>query len=111
MAQPPQSARPVPSSEPPLPQLAPQSASATPPPPPAPTPAAGGSPVGVTAALQNTPSVAADNDVIESEWIAKAKQVVAETHDDPYKQVQQMNLLKADYMQKRYNKIVKLPGS
>ena len=57
------------------------------------------------------PVEAADTDVIEVEWVERAKHVVAETHDDPYQQVMQLNQLKAEYMQKRYNKTVKLPDA
>ena len=54
------------------------------------------------------PSTAEDNDLIEKEWVAKAKQIVASTATDPYIQSQQVSQLKADYMSKRYNKTVKL---
>lgn len=53
-------------------------------------------------------SVADDKDVIEPEWVHKAKAIVTTTSDDPYKQSEDLTVLKADYMQKRYNKIVKL---
>jgi len=56
------------------------------------------------AALQ----VADDKDVIEPEWVHKAKAIVNSSRDDPYKQSEELTILKADYMQKRYNKIVKL---
>lgn len=52
--------------------------------------------------------VADDKDVIEPEWVQKAKAIVSSTSDDPYKQSEDLTVLKADYMQKRYNKIVKL---
>jgi hypothetical protein len=52
--------------------------------------------------------VADDKDVIEPEWVHKAKSIVRSTIDDPYKQSEDLTVLKADYMQKRYNKIVKL---
>ena len=52
--------------------------------------------------------VADDKDVIEPEWVHKAKAIVNSTIDDPYKQSEDLTVLKADYMQKRYNKIVKL---
>jgi hypothetical protein len=54
---------------------------------------------------------AADSDVIESEWVFRAKQVVATTKFDPFRQAQEMNKLKAEYMKKRYNKDIKLPGA
>jgi len=108
MAQQPQSvtpppmpgAIPVPAIEPPLPRLAPTLPDRAP-----------------TAVVQDkdrsatVPTEAADSDVIEVEWVEKAKHIVAETHDDPYQQVRQLNLLKAEYMQKRYNKTVKLPDA
>lgn len=49
-----------------------------------------------------------DKDVIEPEWINKAKAIVSSTRDDPYKQSEELTVFKADYMQKRYNKTVKL---
>lgn len=57
-----------------------------------------------------TPSfqVADDKDVIEPEWVHKAKAIVRTTTDDPYKQSEELTVFKADYMQKRYNKTVKL---
>ena len=56
-----------------------------------------------------TPLEAADAEVIEPEWVNKAKKIVAETHQNPHLQVRQMNILKADYMKKRYNKDIKFP--
>jgi hypothetical protein len=55
-----------------------------------------------------TPQVIDDGDVIEKEWVSKAKQIVARNRNDPYKQSQELMVLRADYMQKRYNKAVKL---
>ncbi|HET6924586.1 MAG TPA: hypothetical protein VFH39_02040 [Candidatus Saccharimonadales bacterium] len=59
-------------------------------------------------AVTGTPSVAADNDLIEKEGVLKAKQIVNATRQDPYQQNRQLAAIKADYMQKRYNKTVKL---
>lgn len=61
------------------------------------------------APLSDTPAVAADDDVIEKEWVEKAKKVIAETKHDPFLQERAVSLLQADYIQKRYGKIVKLP--
>ena len=55
-----------------------------------------------------TPAVADDNDLIEKEWVNKAKQIVANTRDDPYQQSKELTVFKADYMKKRYNKTLKL---
>lgn len=50
---------------------------------------------------------AADGDRIEKQWVDKAKAIVAETKDDPYRQKNEMSKVKADYIGKRYNKIIK----
>lgn len=120
MAQPPQSVSPAaqppagqaggiampvpPTSEPPLPMQG----AAPGPGPVADAPQTVGTPAPVQSTSQ-TPQEAADSDVIEPAWIDKVKQVIAETRDDPYKQVRRINELKADYMQKRYNKTINLP--
>jgi hypothetical protein len=52
-------------------------------------------------------AVAADSDHIEREWIDKVKDVVARTHEDPHLQKEQMSRVKAEYIQKRFNKQVK----
>ncbi|MGC1176661.1 MAG: hypothetical protein WA843_01205 [Candidatus Saccharimonadales bacterium] len=49
-----------------------------------------------------------DTDLIEKEWVHKAKQIVERTRDDPYQQSEQLTGVKADYMKKRYNKTIKL---
>lgn len=50
---------------------------------------------------------AADKDLIEKEWVDKAKQLVAETRSDPFKQKNEMSKIKADYIGKRYKKNIK----
>lgn len=55
-----------------------------------------------------SPDIAADNDMIEKSWIDKAKEIITTTRDDPYQQSRQLAALKADYLQKRYNKSIKL---
>lgn len=57
---------------------------------------------------KDTPHTAGDDDVIEKEWVEKAKQIVAETRHDPYLQEQEVSRLQADYLKKRYGKEVKL---
>jgi Txe/YoeB family toxin of Txe-Axe toxin-antitoxin module len=54
------------------------------------------------------PAMADDGDLIEKEWVLKVKQVVRATAHDPYEQNLQFTKLKADYMQKRYGKSIKL---
>ena len=58
-----------------------------------------------------TPVVADDSDLIEKEWVEKAKAIVAGTRDDPYTQSREVSRFKADYIKKRYNKDIKLPES
>jgi len=55
-----------------------------------------------------TPLVADDVDVIEKEWVDKAKKIVGSTREDPHSQEQQVSKLQADYLMKRYNKQIKL---
>jgi hypothetical protein len=55
------------------------------------------------------PASAADEDLIEREWVDKAKKVIADTKHDPYLQEQEVSKLQADYLKKRYGKIVNLP--
>lgn len=55
-----------------------------------------------------TPPIAEDADLIEKEWVEKAKQIVQRTRQDPHQQNKEMNVMKADYLKKRYNKDIKL---
>ena len=50
------------------------------------------------------PVLAADDDLIEKEWVDKAKKIITETKDDPYRREQEVNRLQADYLKKRYGK-------
>ena len=60
-----------------------------------------------TADDQASDLAADDGDLIEKEWVNKAKAIVERTREDPYKQSEELTLLKADYLQKRYNKTLK----
>ena len=51
---------------------------------------------------------AADVDLIEKEWVQKAKAIVAATQGDPFLQNKEINKIKADYIKKRYNKDIKV---
>jgi hypothetical protein len=55
-----------------------------------------------------TPPVIDDGDLIEKEWVHKAKQIVDQNRNDPYKQSEELTMFKADYMKKRYNKNIKV---
>ena len=54
------------------------------------------------------PIITDDGDLIEKEWVNKAKHIVERTRDDPYKQSEELTVVKADYMKKRYDKTIKL---
>lgn len=60
--------------------------------------------VPVPQANDDSPAVAGDEDVIEKEWVDKAKKIILETKDDPYKRTVRVNELQKDYLRKRYNK-------
>ena len=57
----------------------------------------------------SVPTVADDGDLIEKEWVEKAKAIVSGTKNDPFQQSKKVNHFKADYMKKRYNKDIKVP--
>ena len=52
----------------------------------------------------DTPATASDSERIEKEWVDKAKKVIAETKDDPYRREQEVGKLQADYIYKRYGR-------
>ena len=62
-----------------------------------------------TQAQTTNPQIADDVDVIEKEWVAKAKDIVLKTRDDPHSQSTQLMIFRHDYMKKRYGKEIKLP--
>lgn len=55
-------------------------------------------------ASSDMPSVASDEDLIEKEWVDKAKKIIAQTKDDPYRREQEVSKLQADYLRKRYGR-------
>ncbi|HET8689999.1 MAG TPA: hypothetical protein VFL81_01010 [Candidatus Saccharimonadales bacterium] len=59
-------------------------------------------------AADGNPLAANDDDLIEKEWVDKAKQIISETKNDPYAQEKAVNRLQADYLQKRYGRTVGL---
>ena len=50
----------------------------------------------------DTPLVASDDDLIEKEWVDKAKKILASTRDDPYKRERDVVELQKEYLKKRY---------
>lgn len=57
--------------------------------------------------VNDVPNTAEDADLIEKEWVSKAKQIVEKTHDDPYQQSKELAHIKVEYVQKRFNKALK----
>lgn len=57
-----------------------------------------------TAVDDDLPKIAADEDLIEKEWVDKAKKIIAETKDDPHKREKEVGRLQTDYLKKRYGK-------
>lgn len=55
-------------------------------------------------APDDTPVLAGDDDLIEKEWVDKAKRIILDTKNDPYRREQEVNRLQADYLRKRYGK-------
>lgn len=64
--------------------------------------------VPVAASAGQLPGIADDTDLIEKEWVEKAKEIVARTKHDPYQQNKEVERMKADYMKKRYNKDIRV---
>ena len=54
--------------------------------------------------IGDTPLVANDDDLIEKEWVDKAKKIVSGTKDDPYQREESINKLQSDYQKKRYGR-------
>jgi hypothetical protein len=50
---------------------------------------------------------AKDADLIEKEWVERVNSVVADTKDDPHRQKIEISKVKADYIQKRFNKTIR----
>lgn len=57
-----------------------------------------------TSVVTPTPSIAADEDLIEKEWVDKVKSIIILTKDDPYERARVIAQLQADYLKKRYQK-------
>lgn len=54
--------------------------------------------------MSDVPILAGDEDLIEKEWVDKAKRIIAATANDPYVREQQINQLQREYLRKRYGK-------
>lgn len=49
-----------------------------------------------------------DNDLIEKVWVEKIKTIIKQTRGNPFKQSEEINKLKADYMLKEHNRVIKI---
>jgi hypothetical protein len=54
-----------------------------------------------------TSKIIEDTDLIEKEWVDKAKRIVERNRDDPYKQSEELTEAKVEFMKKQYNKTIK----
>lgn len=59
-------------------------------------------------ALMTDAMIADDADLIEKEWVERAKAIVEQTKADPHLQNKEINKVKAVYLKKRYNKDLKV---
>lgn len=58
--------------------------------------------------VSGIPSVAADEDLIEKEWVDKAKKIISDTKEDPYTRDEEVSKLQVEYIKKRYGRSVSL---
>ena len=54
--------------------------------------------------IGDSPVAASDDDLIEKEWVDRAKKIVSETQADPYKREEAVLRLQRDYQKKRYGR-------
>lgn len=59
-------------------------------------------------AVQAAHAAIPDGDHIPEVWIDKTKSVIAQTKQDPYIQKSEVEKIKAEYIQKRFNKQIKV---
>lgn len=62
------------------------------------------SPIIDNSQISAVPLIAGDDDLIEKEWVDRAKKIVADTKEDPYKREAAVNELQKDYQKKRYGR-------
>ena len=63
-----------------------------------------------SAAPESMPEVPeeAEEDEYDEVWIAKAKEIVDQTREDPYRQSRAISKIKSDYLKARYDKTIKV---
>lgn len=75
-----------------------------------------GSPATVSGGTLNQPANPAANpapanpkdDKMEKQWVEGVKKMLEKNKDDPYRQSKDLELFKAEYIKKRYNKDIKV---
>ena len=77
---------------------------------PVPLPQTDDSATSATAQATTAPDSAADEDLIEKEWVDKAKKIIEETKDDPYKRELEIGILQREYIKKRYGREIGVSG-
>lgn len=55
------------------------------------------------------PGESIDEDALDIEWVNKAKEIVEQTHTDPYAESVALSKARADYLHQRYAKQLKQP--
>lgn len=66
-------------------------------------------PLPVDPTVVTAPATANDEDLIEKEWVDRARQIIEQTRDDPFRREQEVNKLQADYLRKRYGRELGTP--
>lgn len=69
-----------------------------------PTPVLSANDPAQSSVTDDTPIVANDDDLIEKEWVDKAKKILAETKDDPYRREREVSKLQIEYIRRRYGR-------
>lgn len=52
----------------------------------------------------NMPSLAEDDDLIEKEWVDRAKKIIADTKNDPHERDDQVGKMQVEYIEKRFGR-------
>lgn len=61
---------------------------------------------GVGVSDDTTAMLANDDDLIEKEWVDKAKKILAETKNDPYERECKISELQIEYIRQRYGRVI-----
>ena len=69
-----------------------------------PTPVVSSDDTASPATSDDSPIVANDDDLIEKEWVDRAKKILAETKDDPYGREREVSKLQIEYIRRRYGR-------